>query len=420
MSYPKIYKALKVSQPFGEFFTISIKAKDLLEVTFSDVLRYDENKNLKGSQRELDEKVRVKEISDYINSQDLAFPNSIIIAANYNEKGFIEDEDEDDENKYRWSFKQIDGNLYEIVIPTDQKLAPIIDGQHRLNGFRNANEERKLETDLLVSVYFDLPSPYQAYLFASINYNQKPVNKSLALEQFGYLTELTPQHTWSPELLSVFLTRKLNTDRETIFFNHIIVAPQNDEFLLEINPKNQDWLVSTSTIVDGVLKLITTNPKRDSNLLNTFDLKQRNRSLLERDRSPLRGFYLSNNDLFIYTSIINFFNVVGEDIFQNSNKNSYIKKTIGIQALFAVLRNILLIRLEVDKNISKEYFRTFITKFKNIDFADNFFTASGIGKSRIQNIILISIEFKSIDEIKKEEDKENYIRLLNNIIESTI
>lgn len=411
MSYPKVYKALKVSQPFGEFFIISIKAKDLLEVTFSDVLRYDENKNLKGSQRELDEKVRVKEISDYINSQDLAFPNSIIIAANYNEQGFIEDDDE--ENGCRWSFKQIEENLYEILIPTGKKLAPIIDGQHRLNGFRNANEVRKLETDLLVSVYFDLPSPYQAYLFASINYNQKPVNKSLALEQFGYLTELTPQQTWSPELLSVFLTRKFNTDKEACFFNHIKVAPQNDQFLLDIDPKIQDWLISTSTIVDGILKLITTNPKRDSNLLNSYDLGVRNRSLLENDKSPLRAFYLTNNDLFIYTTIINFFNVVNEEIFKKANRSSFINKTIGIQALFAVLRNILLLKLDIDKNISKDYFSEFIAKFSSIDFTDNFFTASGIGKSRIQNIILISIGFKSIDDIKNESDKNNYIRLLD-------
>lgn len=412
MNYPQKYKALKISQPFGDFFTISIKAQDLLELTFSDTLRYDSDKNLKGSQRELDEKGRVKEISNYINSQDLAFPNSIIIAANYNEEGFIE---EDENELIRWTFQQIDGNLYEINIPTNKRLASIIDGQHRLNGFRDANNDRKQNTDLLVSVYFDLPSPYQAYLFASINYNQKPVNKSLALEQFGYLTELTPQSSWSPELLGVFLTRKLNTDVNSSFFNHIIVAPQNDEFLLEVSPKEQDWLISTSTVVDGILKLITTNPKRDSNFLNTFILDKRDRSLVTSDNSPLRNFYKQNNDLFIYTCINNFFSTVDEEILKvNVNKNTYIKKTIGIQALFAVLRTILINKLEEDKDISKEYFKSYITKFSNIDFSDNFFTASGIGKSRIQNIILICLGFKTIDDIKKEEDKLNYSRLLNN------
>src|SRR5690554_2053485 len=126
MSYPKKYNALKVSQPFGEFFVISIKAIDLLEVTFSDVLRYNEDGSLSGSQRLLDEKKRLKEISDYIDSQDLAFPNSIIIAANYNEEGFIVNDDEDKD--IRWSFDEKSKGIYEITIPSSAKIAAIIDG----------------------------------------------------------------------------------------------------------------------------------------------------------------------------------------------------------------------------------------------------------------------------------------------------
>lgn len=406
MSYPKKIRAIRVKQPFGKFFVISIKANDLLELSFSDALRYDENQVLRGSQRELDEKRRVKEITDYINSEDLAFPNSIIIAANYNEKGFIEENE-----NIRWKFHSIDDNLFEIEIPSTKKLAAIIDGQHRLNGFRNANSERKNETELLVSVYFDLPAPYQAYLFASINYNQKPVNKSLALEQFGYLTELTPVDSWSPELLSVFLTRKLNLDNESSFYNHIRVAPQNDEFLLEISPKEQDWLVSTATVVDGILKLITSNPKRDSNKLNSFQVKERKREILEIDNTPLRKFYLENNDLFIYKTVVNYFNAVNKDMFLNVPNNSFIKKTIGIQALFFILKTILSKKLETDKNISEEYFKEIVRHFKNIDFSDNFFTASGIGKSRIQNVILILLNYKQFDEIRKKEEIPDYKRI---------
>lgn len=409
MSYPKKYNALKVSQPFGEFFVISIKAIDLLEVTFSDVLRYNEDGSLSGSQRLLDEKKRLKEISDYIDSQDLAFPNSIIVAANYNEEGFIVNDDEDKD--IRWSFDEKSNGIYEVTIPSFAKIAAIIDGQHRLKGFKGATLKRQMETDLIVSVYFDLPSPYQAYIFASINYNQKPVSKSLALEQFGYLTTLSPQNTWSPELLSVFLVRKLNTDKESSFFNHIKVAPQNDEYLLEINPKEQEWLVSTATIVEGILRFISTNPKRDSNALNKLKESERLRSLLPNDNSILRKFYLENNDVFIYKVIVNYFNAVNEVLFVTSKENSFIKKTVGIQALFNVLRIILTEKLEIDKNISFDYFKNILEKFKDIDFSDIFFTASGIGKSRIQNIILITLGYKNIDDIRKEEEKPDYIRL---------
>jgi len=409
MSYPKKYNALKVSQPFGEFFVISIKAIDLLEVTFSDVLRYNEDGSLSGSQRLLDEKKRLKEISDYIDSQDLAFPNSIIIAANYNEEGFIVNDEED--KNIRWSFDEKTNGIYELTIPSSAKIAAIIDGQHRLKGFKDATLKRQMETDLIVAVYFDLPSPYQAYIFASINYNQKPVSKSLALEQFGYLTTLLPQNKWSPELLSVFLVRKLNTDKESSFFNHIKVAPQNDEYLLEINPKEQEWLISTATVVEGILRLISTNPKRDSNALNKLKENERMRSSLPTDNSVLRKFYLENNDVFIYKIIVNYFNAVNVVLFDSSKGNSFIKKTVGIQALFNVLRIILTDKLSTDKDISLEYFKRILEKFEDIDFSDNFFTASGIGKSRIQNVILIKLGYKKIDEIRKEDEKGDYLRL---------
>jgi len=218
--------------------------------------------------------------------------------------------------------------------------------------------------------------------------------------------------SWSPELLSVFLTRKLNLDNESSFYNHIRVAPQNDEFLLEISPKKQDWLVSTATVVDGILKLITSNPKRDSNKLNSFQVKERKREILEIDNTPLRKFYLENNDLFIYKTIVNYFNAVEKEIFVNASITSFIKKTIGIQALFSVLKTILSENLQKDKNISEEYFKQIVSSFKHIDFSDNFFTASGIGKSRIQNTILILLNYKGFNEIRKKEEISDYKRII--------
>ena len=411
MGDSKFINALRVNQPFGEFFIISISAKDLLDVTFSDVLRYDDEKKLRGSQRLLEEKKRIVEIRDYINSQDLAFPNSIIISANFNEAGFIEDDD-----NIKWKIHKSNDDVYKIEIPSKKKLAAIIDGQHRLKGFEYASDVRK-NTELLVSVYFDLPTPYQAYLFATINYNQKPVNKSLALEQFGYLTDLTPAVGWSPELLSVYLTRNINQDRDSSFFNHIKVAPQNDDFLFEISQKEQDWLVSTATVVDGFLKLITKNPKFDSNQLSQYVLNDRHRSkLTHKDTSPLRNFYLENNDLFIYKTVVNFFNAAEEELFLKIKykSNSFITKTVGIQALFYVLKVILKDKLKTDKNISVEYFKQFLTNSNNIDFNDNFFTASGIGKSRIQNIILIAAGLKNINDINQ-QDIDTYKYLLSEI-----
>jgi DNA phosphorothioation-associated DGQHR protein 1 len=418
MSFPKKYPALKVKQPFGEFYITSIPAIDVLDFTFSDELRYNEEKELMGSQRKLDEKNRVKSITDYINGNDTAFPNSIILAANYNESGLIEEDE-----TIRWKLvsaevnqvKNVDSleeKLYFIEVPTKLKLAAIVDGQHRVNGFKNATDERKEQLELLVAVYFDLPNPYQAYLFATINYNQKPVDKSLALEQFGYLTQLAGPETWSPELLAVFLAKRFNIEDDSPFFNHIKVAPQNDEFLLTKDPGDIDWLISTATIVDGILKLITTNPKKDSDELRRMETKDKKRILISRkDSGPLRIYYLKGNDLLIYQTIFNFFKACEELIFEpQKGKKTYIKKTIGIQVLFSLLKEILGRNLDDDKNISIDYFKTFIEKIKDLDFNDDFFTASGIGKSRIQNLIFLKLGYKNLENFD-EDVRATYKRL---------
>lgn len=404
------YSAIKISQPFSEYFVISMSAFDLLNVTFSDPLRYDEQGQLRGNQRKIRED-RIKEIGEYIKGDDVAFPNSIIISANYTDKGYLCD----DKTK-RWKYYNKDGG-YIIEIPTDEKLASIIDGQHRLNGFKNVTVERQKEIELLVCIYFDLPNPYQAYIFATINYNQKQVDRSLALEQWGFSLQTDNQETWSPEMLGVFLSKKLNTDPKSPFYKKIIVAPQNEENLFnDVGNDNEVlWKVSTSSIVDSIVKLISSNPKNDLNKLRQLHKKERKREELEQNlKIPLRKYYLNYNDLLIYKVILNYFIAVNELLFNiEGDKTSFIRKTVGIQALFEVLKEILKKELENKKDISINYFKEKLEPFSKVDFTDSFFTASGIGKSRIRNLILISLEYIDIEKIRNKNDVDDYKRLLN-------
>lgn len=62
----------------------------------------------------------------------------------------------------------------------------------------------------------DLPLAYQAYLFATININQRKVDKSLAYEQFGYNLDDEEPESWAPDKLAVFFTRRLNLNPESI------------------------------------------------------------------------------------------------------------------------------------------------------------------------------------------------------------
>ena len=386
-------KAIKVNQPLGEFYVAKIKAGDLLEVTTSSVLRYDINGKLIGNQRPLVES-RLKEISNFIKSDEMSFPTSILIAANIDEYGLIEDENR------RWSLLQKDDDLFEINIPKKSlPSALIIDGQHRLNAFKYANEYTDIE--LVCSIFFDLPNPYQAYLFATINGNQKKVDKSLALELFGFNVEYEPSDTWSPEKLAVYLTRKLNFTKESPLYQKIKLAPLYTE--IEQKVDKGKWLLSTAAMVEGIMSLITSQPQRDRDFLaikkkSIFSDKTRKSLNKFKDKSVLRSVYLESKDEEIYRILFEYFQTVDKVLWTNAPSNSVIIKTIGISALFDVLKTLL-----CNNFTTKEYFIEMMEKIKDIDFTNNYFQLSGKGKTRLKRILKYKMGLSDSNSLKDED-----------------
>lgn len=387
MNFLKLY-ALKVSQPLAEFYITKIKATDLLKIAFSEELKYTEDGRQKGSQRIVNVP-RLKEIAKYIDSVEMSFPSSIILAANYNEEGEIEDHLSD-----RWLINKIANEFYEIVIPSDKKLAAIIDGQHRLKAFDYITKGERMNIEIPCAIFFDLPNSYQAFLFATINGNQKNVSKSLALEQFGYNVEDEPQNSWTPEKLAVYFCRKLNLSKEhkSVFFNKIKVAPKYDSISL-FGEESNEWIVSTATIVDGILSLISSNPKRDRVIMGQKHIfKGRHRNLLNeiKDNSPLRISFLKMNDDIIFNIIFDFFNSVNTILWDSVLDRSYINKTVGIQALFELLKKI----LSIETTLENIDYSTYLKKAEGIDFSDDYFQASGVGRSRIKKVLFTLNNFE--------------------------
>ncbi|MDA1142047.1 MAG: DGQHR domain-containing protein [Planctomycetota bacterium] len=264
-------------------------------------------------------------------------------------------------------------------------------------------------------IYFDLPNPFQAYLFATINYNQKPVDKSQSYELYGYNLEEEPPEAWSPEKTAVFLCRKLNTDSTSELSGHIIVAAQTDS-AVELSAKSQkkEWAVSTATIVEGLLRLFSSNPKRDRDLMHQKEMgKGRERKYLAvaaaQDKAPLRQSYLECNDLLVFTLTKNYFNAVC-DILWKTDSSSYIRKTVGIQALFDVLKLICTEAMNA-KDVSREFFARRLAPCSAVDFADDFIQASGTGRQRIRNILEICLGLRQLQDVKKEADRDTYKRL---------
>ncbi|MCS5949414.1 hypothetical protein LNO88_02350 [Klebsiella pneumoniae subsp. pneumoniae] len=117
-------------------------------------------------------------------------------------------------------------------------------------------------------------------------------------------------------------------------------------------PNISNETLTQAAFVENLMKLITFDAKSDRNY---FLAKQKGGKIakeysLEKtdDKSlikyPLRQSFLSDKDFIIATNVSNFFNSVRSlwpNAWDKSNKQSSLNKTIGLIALFRVLRDIL-------------------------------------------------------------------------------
>lgn len=412
IAFPYRTKALRIRQELADCWVAALPAKLLLDVCYSDRLTAVHTGDplkpyeVGGIQREYQEK-RLQDIGRYIDRDDVAFPNSIILAANARpEDGLSEDAPDDQAiedaestvaggdiaashtiGDRRWTIVTgIDG-CHELLIPTSDKLAAIVDGQHRLFGFARAKEVERLEMDMICAIYLDLPKPFQAQIFATINSNQKRVDKSLTYEMFGYNIDDDEPSFWSPDKLAVFLTRRLGSDSDSPLKGRIVIAPKKDAELAALTG-GSGWKVSTAVVVEGIARLITSNPKTDANNLQTPRKVSRSEIRDRRtDRSPLREVYFEGQDLVLYTMVLNYLTACQKVFWVFAPTNSFIYKTVGIQALFDILRALAAEAFRT-KVISVDHFRSILLPAGDLDFTeDRFRNASGSGRSIIRRAI---------------------------------
>ena len=402
LTFPYQTSAFRVEQPLGTFYAVVLPAELLLRVAFSDHMRATMNRDgtgyeLEGTQRVIKDK-RLNEIANYIDRVDAAFPNSIIIAANHDivtgfDQGEIEDiVDERNEQteispSKAWTVEESGDGCHKLTIPTEEKLAAVIDGQHRLFSFAKAGVSVIRNMELLCSVFIDLPKSLQAQIFAVINSTQKRVDRSLTYELFGYNVADEDESYWTPDKLAVFLTRKLGTDDESPLRGRILVAPKHDLRLQKL-ASQADWQVSTAVITDGILRLFSSNPKRDSNLMRKG--RSHPRSSLDsgpRDRSPMRRVFIDGNDVLLYKMVLNYVKASQRVFWANARHDSFIFRTIGVQAIFDILRKLAGQAYE-DRKISVDYFVDKIGRAREINFADGMFrNPSGSGRTLIRKAI---------------------------------
>ncbi len=393
--------AIKVVQPLGIFYSVMIPADKLEKITYVARAKYKKGgvfnsvfSPIEGTQREASSK-RERQIADYINSTESALPNTVILGANIKKDGSLVGEEKS------WFVKKIPGGFYRLIIPIEEELASVIDGQHRLNGCI-ASERKSFE--LLCSIYLDIPAPYHAYLFATINANQKPVDKSLAYDLYGFGLDEESRDTWSPEKFAVYVVRKLAA-----------AGPMQGKILLGAQHDDEDQgMISLAALVDSILSLISSNPKKDRDAI----LYQKNtlgRKALEvTHRSPpLRQKFVDGDDAYIEAMLTTFISDIFSIAMDTQAKNSFLLKTVGIQALFGYLK----MKLKASDGLySDSDIQSDLETISELDFEKTFYNASGMGLSRIRNVILLATGLKNIHDLEKSRDYKNYVELFESEI----
>ena len=175
-----VLPVIEIRQQIGKFYIGKITARKIVDLTFSDVRRLTEERDVEsylGIQRLLN-KARAKEIQEYVRNIDATFPTGILLSID--SENVIYDEE---------------ASVLKISFPEDTSPAKILDGQHRVACFMDIETGKAIEEnclfkqgaetvpfELVVTIFVGLDIAEQANIFATVNIKQTKVSKSLVLK----------------------------------------------------------------------------------------------------------------------------------------------------------------------------------------------------------------------------------------------
>ncbi len=207
-------EVLQLNSKSGAVFNGRITFKELLQIhrlterkessidpfgekTKSQIIDFEEE-----FQRHLNNS-KLNQIGNYLDkaldndSEGIIFPSSVILSLDLNEDN-SEDLNENQINDLYYEgmsscFAVKNDETTSIYIPKTKAICLIVDGQHRFYGLKKYYEQttddnlkKKISNFQFISTILLGYDSYQvAEVFANVNFNQKPVNKSLYYDIFG-------------------------------------------------------------------------------------------------------------------------------------------------------------------------------------------------------------------------------------------
>ena len=305
--------ALKIRQPIGDFFIAVMKASDLVSVSFADVRELKDNELDKymGINRRLLNN-RVKQLQSYVKTYDATFPTSVIVAVSSENASYDGD--------------QGILTLTETGEVCLEKIAKIIDGQHRIAGLEAVSEGINFDVSVAIFVGSDIAT--QANIFATVNLAQTKVNRSLAYDLLDYEKKRSPQKS------AHNVTVALDQISGSPFYHRI------KRLGLTTTGRKEETLTQ-AVVVEMLLMFITNDPMRDrDSFLRRLTVKQPTQEELQS--FPFRGLFLRGNEEDITRILLNYFGAVRKRwpaSWDNlDRRGNMLPKTNGFRALMRFLK----------------------------------------------------------------------------------
>ncbi len=373
----------KVEQPIGTLFLTSIPWNILEEISSTQprmlIERDESGETYAGIQRHLSTE-RQDEIIAYLKKNTATFPSNIIINiskeevrienikakmnVNYEENPLNKSPDLELLN---FTSMQIEEEFEFVIISFKQDSAQIIDGQHRLSGFKGKDKDNFI-FDLPVTIFINQDIYQQAEIFATINGKQTRVTPSLVYDLFGISEKRNPY------TVARFIVKALNENQSSPLYESIkILGKANDYY---------NGFVTQSTVTKIIIELICGNYKQaeeDSTRMQSSE-KISLEPELTKKKAPLRKYFIEEKEEVILKTLINFFNAVKTTFnIEWNKKDSVLKKTVGFTALLKILPKLIEMGKE-QLDLSQSFFETKFEPSRNMDFSDIQLSSKGVNQ----------------------------------------
>lgn len=363
-------KVIEISQPIGRFYIGVMSAGELLDVSFADMRKIEGDLDqYVGIQRQL-KKDRVREIANFVRSIDATFPTSVVLAVKGECAEYLPEQ-----NILR--IHQAEDPETGDAIPLDSS-ASILDGQHRVEGLREANA---LEFQVPVSVFVDADIADQAYIFATVNLAQTKVNKSLVYDLLDYATARSPQKSAHDIVVA------LDRFSQSPFYKNI-------KRLGAATPGRSGETLAQATVVNGILPFISKYPEKDR-----YSLAKGKRVSAEDsryDETPFRALWVAERDAEIAKQLIEYFDAVREKwpvAWASRERGGILPRTNGYRAFIRLLKNLYLrekpsLDLQ-DPIVGKEKVMSYLQKvdLEDADFNSENFAPGATGETALYRVL---------------------------------